>query len=325
MVLTVREGGTTTFDPRPSDKVILFRTYNHLPRNASGTKNKLVEFNPKALDKSKLQIHEACSATSAAPTYFRPITLYGRKYIDGAVKANNPSTYAWNEAVQMEHFPGESQAPAAPSNKTPYAVVSLGNGMTKTHSQFGLISMISDAVKRITDPEPAHRETESRAADHSCPYFRFNVPYDPLALGHDGLAKVDLCACEKIRRKPSRNEKTLINRSMPQPNANAKLTDRRAKEDEALYKEAEEPQKGGFKPSKYYYRTFDVIRERTLGYCDGILGEINDCADILRKHMVERMNDNGVSGPSFADFRKHPNPHWTNPKFKKNGSSTDSS
>ncbi|KAI0505912.1 acyl transferase/acyl hydrolase/lysophospholipase [Xylaria bambusicola] len=339
VVLTVREGGTTTFDPRPDDKVILFRTYNHLPRDATSDKKNPAEINPRALDQAQLQIHEACSATSAAPTYFKPIMLYGRKYIDGGVQANNPSTYAWNEAVQMEHYPGGSQlsinnqvlgggqAPAAPNSNMPYALVSLGTGMTETQHQFSLKSMISFAIKNITDTEAAHKETKDRAANLSRHYFRFNVPYKSREHGHGGLAKVSMSACEKSRKRPLRNEKASTNESAPQRQGTLKLTDLRAQEDQRIYEEAENAEKGrkgGFKPSKYHYKTFDEIRKQTLEYCDGISGEINECANILRKQMVKRKNDNGASGASFVAFRQHPDPQWKDPKSKGDVSTTGS-
>lgn len=50
------------------------------------------------LDSTK--IWQACRATSAAPTYFDPVTLgpFGEEFIDGGLGANNPIYALWNQA-----------------------------------------------------------------------------------------------------------------------------------------------------------------------------------------------------------------------------------
>jgi hypothetical protein len=45
-------------------------------------------------------LREVCRATSAAPTYFPPATMDGRKLIDGGIYLNNPAFSAWAEVVK---------------------------------------------------------------------------------------------------------------------------------------------------------------------------------------------------------------------------------
>ncbi|KAK3299555.1 uncharacterized protein B0H64DRAFT_371884 [Chaetomium fimeti] len=47
---------------------------------------------------SQAKIWEAARATSAATTFFDPITIGGETFVDGATGANNPINYLWTEA-----------------------------------------------------------------------------------------------------------------------------------------------------------------------------------------------------------------------------------
>jgi hypothetical protein len=47
---------------------------------------------------SKVKIWEAARATSAATTFFDPITIGGETFVDSATGANNPINYLWLEA-----------------------------------------------------------------------------------------------------------------------------------------------------------------------------------------------------------------------------------
>lgn len=57
---------------------------------------------------SRVKIKDAVRATTAAPTYFSPISIDGRLYCDGALVANNPTALAIKEAeVQCNFIPYE--------------------------------------------------------------------------------------------------------------------------------------------------------------------------------------------------------------------------
>jgi hypothetical protein len=82
----------------PSSSVpYLFRSYAHLD---SGYVDPL-ERNPGP--PQDCSIWEACRATTAAPTFFKPIEIKGQngKFLDGAQVAQNPNWLVWNEVQQM--------------------------------------------------------------------------------------------------------------------------------------------------------------------------------------------------------------------------------
>ncbi|EFQ32119.1 patatin-like phospholipase [Colletotrichum graminicola] len=47
----------------------------------------------------EIKIWQAARATSAAPTYFEPLTVDGYKFVDGGLQANNPLGWLWNEVI----------------------------------------------------------------------------------------------------------------------------------------------------------------------------------------------------------------------------------
>lgn len=51
--------------------------------------------------RAKVKIWEAARATSAAPSFFGPIKIEGRKFGDGALNANNPVRQVWWEAKDL--------------------------------------------------------------------------------------------------------------------------------------------------------------------------------------------------------------------------------
>lgn len=141
--MTIREQGRTDFQiSRKLDTNILLRSYNHRSRIESGKG----EYNPKSLHHSRLAIHEACSPTTAAPTYFYSICLRGRKYIDGGVWANNPAGVAWNEAVLMAQPPNsnDKRRPVMPK-----MLLSIGTGEHSESSRFGF-SIVGYGFRSIT-------------------------------------------------------------------------------------------------------------------------------------------------------------------------------
>lgn len=57
---------------------------------------------------SDLQLRHAARATSAAPAYFKPMTIQGRPFVDGGYgETNNPSWAAWLHYKQNHHVSSE--------------------------------------------------------------------------------------------------------------------------------------------------------------------------------------------------------------------------
>ncbi len=341
---------------KQSDRGILFRSYNHMARVLPNHGSPASEMNPRTLENSRLLIHEACSATSAAPTYFRAVVLLGRKYIDGAVQNNNPSSIAWIEAKQMANPPA-GRRPADHVDRLPAALVSIGTGMSAQHSRLkGLTSFLCYMARNVTETERTHATVGGYATD----YFRFNVPdnmpHDPR---HRGLDKIQLVECKKKHKVPwqARVANRLSGQRKAEPAApdapqtnggpaptgndhpaghgHAGAGGRRAAQilptqtgvarnavqraraaDHALQRAAAETHKGGYKPHKYHYTTFDKIRDRTIIYCNGAQDSIADCARVLRNASLQRRNLERASRQagrpvtrSWDDFRRHSHPH----------------
>ncbi|KAK3983768.1 acyl transferase/acyl hydrolase/lysophospholipase [Cladorrhinum sp. PSN332] len=175
----------------------LFRSYNHCQR----FENEPQEYNPGALGRSQTKIWEACRATSAAPYYFRNMTIDADQYLDGGAGNNNPSNIAWNEAKWMStledpHLLGEVAG-----------VVSLGCGDKTGLDLFGnqkSVFYIAKALKhgrnQITETQKADNETRNHANSSGAAYFRFTVKPISGDSGHDGLSGVKLSECRKLAK-----------------------------------------------------------------------------------------------------------------------------
>ena len=167
---------------------------------------------------SECALWQAARATSAAPTFFKPMSVDQPRpaitYVDGGLGYNNPSRVAWSEAQRI--WPTCTQ----------FGVVSIGTGRPKANSIQstdvaetdpntmqslfeGIRSYIPDALLRnyeaaqnlpngvmalmemgnalaklSTDSERVHQEIEREFRRKQLPYFRFNVSRD---IGDIGL------------------------------------------------------------------------------------------------------------------------------------------
>ncbi|GAB7349121.1 hypothetical protein MBLNU459_g8067t1 [Dothideomycetes sp. NU459] len=167
--------GVLTITKGTNDQLFLLRSY---PNRTRVTNN--VQDRGKLLNLQHQQdcaTWEAARATSAAPTFFRPIKINGLIYIDGGLQANNPSYQAWLEVNAMhQKNPERCQSTRGGIQ----CFVSIGTGKGAPHDLIvdgnwirRLVSIVGDALAKMTDPEPIHAHTESHCADGT--YFRFNV------------------------------------------------------------------------------------------------------------------------------------------------------
>lgn len=76
----------------------LFRSYDH---PAFRGKADALEMNPGKAD--EVEIWKVARATSAAPTYFKSVSIDHQEFIDGSFGANNPSLLAYHEVKQMHN------------------------------------------------------------------------------------------------------------------------------------------------------------------------------------------------------------------------------
>lgn len=123
-------------------------------------------------------IWEACRATSAAPTFFDPITIgsWNQRFADGAVGYNNPMNVVYREAGTIW-----------PERIDDATLVSIGTGSAPGTAFEGNIRQIIDALSKIVT------QTENVANDFFLDHrqmlledrlYRFNVQH--------GLADVGL-------------------------------------------------------------------------------------------------------------------------------------
>ena len=49
----------------------------------------------------QMKLWEACRATSAAPSFFEPLTIGDYSFLDGGLQANNPLGWMWNEVLTV--------------------------------------------------------------------------------------------------------------------------------------------------------------------------------------------------------------------------------
>ncbi|CAE6521937.1 unnamed protein product [Rhizoctonia solani] len=138
------------------------------------------------------KIWEAARATSAAPTFFKSITITDNEgvsytYVDAGLGVNNPTERVLAEAENL--FPEQNIS----------CILSIGTGQAKTisMSKSNVMSIVVpdlqllNAVKKIaTDCERMADKMSSRFAPHPGVYFRFSVD--------QGMQDIGLGAFEKL-------------------------------------------------------------------------------------------------------------------------------
>ena len=117
------------------------------------------------------KIWQAVRATSAAPTFFKPIEIGRQPFIDGGLGRNNPSRLVLDEA---KHIFGSRHIGL---------LLSIGTGMAKTirMAKPGILQRIvpSDVIEALkemaTDCEATHETMVDLFANSPKTYFRLNV------------------------------------------------------------------------------------------------------------------------------------------------------
>ncbi|KAI7091445.1 general substrate transporter [Hortaea werneckii] len=128
----------------------------------------------------KVKIWEAARATSAATSFFDPITIDGSAYVDGGLGMNNPVDRLWREAREV-FVTGEQNLEAVIR-----CVLSVGTGKPALRAFGRSVSEVGNSLIAIaTETEEKHRtfyNSHEDLARHRL-YFRFNPPYlDAIAL-----------------------------------------------------------------------------------------------------------------------------------------------
>lgn len=119
-----------------------------------------------------VKIWEACRATSAASSFFDPITVgrYGEEFVDGATGANNPVWEVWNEAQLMwGPEPLESRIKC---------LVSIGTGVPSLkpfRDDIFCIGKTLVAIATETEQTAERFRRDKSYLDNIGRYYRFNV------------------------------------------------------------------------------------------------------------------------------------------------------
>jgi hypothetical protein len=150
------------------------------------------------------RIWEAARATSAAPTFFQPITIDGVKYGDGGTGWNNPTA----EVIAEAH----SIWPSRPIG----CLLSLGTGLEAANQLSDGNDELSEGwtrsllqklapqasfqlevakycVASLTSCEKVHRDVSEKYPDRVVPgrnYFRLNVPQGMSSIGLEEWRKI---------------------------------------------------------------------------------------------------------------------------------------
>ncbi len=151
------------------DPLYLFRTYEH-PKSISQEKQFGAVINPGQA--ANIPIWQVARATTAAPSYFRPMVINDYVYLDGGfgAEANNPTHHAFNEVAQMHG--------AEPKNIA--LTVSIGTGVPSKVRPLGkgflgdYMAWIKYSVAATTQSENTHRTMKESSECHGYPYERFN-------------------------------------------------------------------------------------------------------------------------------------------------------
>ncbi|MCJ1456642.1 hypothetical protein MMC28_007004 [Mycoblastus sanguinarius] len=164
------------------ERPYLFRTYKNLHRGGDAQ----VRATDRNLQDAghDIPIWEVARATSAAPTYFKPIQIQGRKYVDGGFGANNPCAEIYEEVRKMNNH----------AEKCVSIIVSVGTGKEKGRQRIGkhsglsqYINYLNFAKKWASESEATHERMLGQipiATETPFRYFRLNV--------EDGLGPIKL-------------------------------------------------------------------------------------------------------------------------------------
>jgi predicted acylesterase/phospholipase RssA len=214
---------------------------------------------------------ECARATTAAPTYFGPITLNGITLIDGGVIHNNPTELAYREALLL--WPDRD-----------FLIISLGTGKFTSQekreisSSWSVVQTVNQLVGVATNAEKTHMTVKetilTTPTTNKCNYFRFN----PSGIGHiklDSYKHQDLNQLEEVASKYMRDKTKKLSKlvELLRPNSDIKEFTRKESEkgtlesrtmvltiDESKLEELTNAQEGQFKLKEVF---FEIYNENT--------------------------------------------------------------
>ena len=150
----------------------MFRTYHHSrPSPKESWVKRVNHLNPG--NAHHYEIWKIARATSAAPTYFSPIDINGREYIDGGIGANNPARSALSEIKQLH-------------GRFPKLLISIGTGEkekkerskpSNVRKRRNWLNPVKIAFHLALHSQVIAKEVKERCEGENVKHFRFNVPH----------------------------------------------------------------------------------------------------------------------------------------------------
>lgn len=121
---------------------------------------------------NSVNIWEACRATSAASSFFDPISIgrYKEEFIDGATGANNPVWEVWNQAQLIWG--------SGPLESRVKCLVSIGTGVPSLKPFQDDVLYIGETLVLIateTEQTAERFRRDKSLLDNTGRYYRFNV------------------------------------------------------------------------------------------------------------------------------------------------------
>ena len=151
------------------ERPYLFRTYKNLHQSES-PEAQLTDRNPGPAH--DIPIWQVARATSAAPSYFKPMKIHKLAYLDGGFGANNPCEEMFEEVRKMNNH----------ADTCASIIISVGTGIDKGWSRFKslgpsrFINFLNVARKWASESEEVHARMLNRKEGAPFKYYRLNVP-----------------------------------------------------------------------------------------------------------------------------------------------------
>ena len=151
------------------ERPYLFRTYKNLHQSETAEK-RLTDRNPGPAH--DIPIWWVARATSAAPSYFKPMKIHRLAYLDGGFGANNPCEEIFEEVRKMNNH----------ADTCASIIISVGTGIDTGWSRLKnlgpsrFINFLYVARKWASESEEVHVRMLNRKEGAPFKYYRLNVP-----------------------------------------------------------------------------------------------------------------------------------------------------
>ena len=151
------------------ERPYLFRTYKNLHQSETA-QDQLTDRNPGPAH--DIPIWWVARATSAAPSYFKPMKIHKLAYLDGGFGTNNPCEEIFEEVRKMNNH----------ADTCASIILSVGTGIDKDWSRFKklgpsrFLNFLNVARKWASESEDVHVRMLNRREGAPFKYYRLNVP-----------------------------------------------------------------------------------------------------------------------------------------------------